>query len=395
MSARPLVAHVVHRFALGGMENGMVNLLNHLPEGHSRHVIICLEGYTDYCRRIRRPDLEMYALNRRTGIDLAVHKRTWQLLRRLRPDVVHTRNLSTLETQAVAAAAGVRGRIHGEHGRDMFDLDGRNRRYNWLRRAMVPLVTRYIAVSQDLEAWLTGTIGAPARKVAQIYNGVDIERFAPRSQPGPRPGPPGFAPPGSFIVGAIGRMAAVKDHETLVRAFIRLVEAVPQARHRLRLMIVGEGLARQRCMALLASAGLAHLAWLPGERADIPELLSAMDVFALPSLGEGISNTLLEAMACGVPVIATDVGGNPELVAAGETGTLVPVGDELTLSRALADYFAHPERARREGQRGRSRVETRFSMQAMVAGYLAVYDEVLGASARPRLAAMRARSFRL
>ncbi|MDA8382456.1 MAG: TIGR03088 family PEP-CTERM/XrtA system glycosyltransferase [Betaproteobacteria bacterium] len=389
------MAHVVHRFALGGMENGMVNLLNHLPEGHSRHVIVCLEGYTDYRERIRRPDLEIHALHRRPGLDPSVYQKAWRLLRRLRPQVVHTRNLSALEIQAVAAAAGVRGRIHGEHGRDIFDLAGTNRRYNWLRRAMAPLVGHYIAVSQDLKAWLTASVGVPEDKVTQIYNGVDIERFAPRGQTRHRLGPPGFATPGSFIIGAIGRMAAVKDHRMLVRAFIRLAQALPQERNRLRLMIVGDGLARQDCIDLLAAAGLAHLAWLPGERADIPELLGAMDVFVLPSLGEGISNTLLEAMACGLPVAATNVGGNPELVTAGETGTLVPAGDDLALARALADYLAHPERARREGQRGRARVEARFSLQAMVASYLAVYDEALASGARARPAAVRARSFRL
>lgn len=377
ISKAPLVVHVIHHFGVGGLENGVVNLINHMPEGRYRHAIVCLQGYSDFRQRIRRHDVEVIALDKQPGKDPGLYFRLWRTLRRLKPDIVHTRNLSALEGQAVAALAGVAARVHGEHGRDVFDLHGANRKYNLLRRGLRPLVGRYIAVSQDLENWLRQTVGVQADRVAQIYNGVDSARFHPRTGERPAIGPAGFTAGNVVVIGSIGRMAAVKDFPTLVRAFLRLLDSEPEARARLRLAIVGEGEAREPCLELLRQGGAADLAWLPGERADTPELLRGMDVFVLPSLGEGTSNTILEAMASGLPVVATNVGGNPELVSEGTTGTLVPPAGADKLAEALRGYIADPERRRLHGQAARAEVERRFSMDAMVNGYLEVYDRVL------------------
>jgi glycosyltransferase involved in cell wall biosynthesis len=170
-------------------------------------------------------------------------------------------------------------------------------------------------------------------------------------------------------------MVAVKDYPTLVRAFIRLGRRSVDAAG-LRLLIVGDGPARGVCQDMLQAAGLAHRAWLPGNRDDTAELLRAMDLFVLPSLGEGISNTILEAMATGLPVIATAVGGNPELVAA-DSGTLFTPGDDAGLATTLLDYEADPERRRREGTLARERIERDFSLARMAAAYQSVYDAAL------------------
>jgi len=185
-------------------------------------------------------------------------------------------------------------------------------------------------------------------------------------------------------------MAEVKDYPSLVRAFLLLVESRPDLRDRLRLVILGDGPARAACLEQLAAAGAAALAWLPGERRDVPALMQSFDVFALPSLGEGISNTILEAMATGLPVVATRVGGNPELVEPGVTGTLVPAHDPPALADALAAYAGDAARRRTEGARARQRAEERFSIGAMVAGYLGVYDAVLAHRGGPVPAARAA-----
>jgi sugar transferase (PEP-CTERM/EpsH1 system associated) len=378
----PLIAHLVSRFDIGGLENGMVNLLNHMPRERYRHAVICLEDFTDFRNRIARQDVAFHALHKRPGKDLDHYRRLWRLLRELRPDLVHTRNLSALEGQFVAALAGVRVRVHGEHGRDVFDLHGTSWKYNVLRRCARPLVHRYIAVSRDLERWLIQTVGVASRQVAQIYNGVDTQRFHPLGV-GPRSvGPAGFASASTILIGSIGRMAAVKDYPTLVRAFLMLTSAEPSLRARLRLVIVGDGPTRSQCLRLLRDGGAESLAWLPGERDDVPELMRGFDVFVLPSLGEGISNTILEAMATGLPVVATRVGGNPELVDDGETGALVPSGDVQALAAALRAHVRHLDRSRRLGAEARRRVEERFSIAAMVAGYLGVYDAALQRNAQ-------------
>jgi sugar transferase (PEP-CTERM/EpsH1 system associated) len=296
--------------------------------------------------------------------------------------IVHTRNIGTLEYLIVAAAAGVPGRIHGEHGRDVYELDGCNHKYNLLRKTVRPFASGYTAVSQNLAQWLVGTIGVATDKVTNIYNGVDAQRFHPRNECRPPLGPVGFVQQGTMVVGTVGRMQTVKDQVTLTRAFVHVIQSNAAAREKLRLVMIGDGPLREECLSLLRAADAEELAWLPGERSDIPEALRAFDLFVLPSISEGISNTILEAMATGLPVIATNVGGNPELVVDRETGFLVPPSNPVSMAEAIGSYLINESRLARHGQAARRRAETRFSMEAMVHGYLRVYDEVLGIKRR-------------
>ena len=351
----------------------MVNLFNSLPAERYRHTVVALTDYSDFRQRITAQPVEFHALHRPPGHDLGWMVRLWKLLRRIEPDLVHTRNLAALEAQFVAAAAGVRATVHGEHGRDVFDLHGRNWKYNLLRRSARPFVSNYIAVSQDLETWLRLAIRVPPRKLHQIYSGVDSTKFHPRE--GARPA---FAHPESIVFGAVGRMVEVKDYPTLTRAFIQLMRQHPERAARARLVIVGEGPARSTCLELLKSTGLAHLAWLPGERHDIAEIMQVFDVFVLPSKNEGVSNTILEALASGLPVIATAVGGNVELVDDGVNGTLVQPGDVAGLAQALLGYLDMPARIAEQGGHARQYAEQRFSIPAMAGAYATVYDQTLG-----------------
>ena len=367
------IVHVVHRFDTGGMENGMVNLFNTLSPQRYRHTVVALTDYSDFRHRITAQPVEFHALHRAPGHGLGWAVRLWKLLRKLKPDLVHTRNLAALEAQFVAALAGIRATVHGEHGRDVFDLYGQNWKYNLLRRAARPFVSNYIAVSRDLETWLRMTIRVPPSKLHQIYNGVDSVKFHPRK--GARPD---FAHPDSIVFGAVGRMVEVKDYPMLTRAFIHLVREQPERAARARLIIVGEGPARSTCLELLKSEGLAHLAWLPGERSDIAEIMQVFDVFVLPSKNEGISNTILEALASGLPVIATAVGGNVELVSDGVNGTLVEPGDVPGMAQALLAYLDSPARIEEHGANARRLAEQSFSIPAMAEAYARVYDKTMG-----------------
>jgi len=376
MSKPSLIAHVVYHFGTGGMENGVVNLINHLPPGRYRHAIVCLTDHTDFRQRIRSDGVSFHDLHKRPGHDLTLYGRLARQLRELRPAIVHTRNLNALEAQFVAAALRVPGRVHGEHGRDVFDLAGRNWKYNLLRRAARPLVHHYIAVSRDLAGWLADTVGVRPARITQIYNGVDSVRFHPCVGDRPAIAPPGFLDGAHLVIGSVGRMVAVKDYPTLIRAFVRLSAVAPDPQG-LRLILVGEGPQRAVCETLVREAGLAGQVWFAGQRDDIAELMRLMDVFVLPSLGEGISNTILEAMATGLPVVASRVGGNQELVRLGETGSLFLAGDSEGLARLLLEYAVDAERRRREGAAARARVEREFALERMAAAYQAVYDEIL------------------
>jgi glycosyltransferase involved in cell wall biosynthesis len=172
-------------------------------------------------------------------------------------------------------------------------------------------------------------------------------------------------------------MSPVKDQLTLARAFIHCLATRPELRQRLRLVMVGDGPLRREAQDLLVSRGVEQLAWLPGARDDVPALLAAMDLFVLPSRNEGISNTILEAMASGLPVIATDVGGNGELVENSVTGRLVPPQSPVAIADAIADYAALDALRVAHGIAGRKRVEGRFSLERMVRDYFDLYEGVL------------------
>jgi sugar transferase (PEP-CTERM/EpsH1 system associated) len=375
--APPLVAHVIYRLDVGGLENGLVNLINHIPVERFRHAIICLTEFSAFRRRLRRSDVPVFALHKPPGNSPVMHFRLWRLLRQLRPDIVHSRNLGALEATVPAMLAGVSVRIHGEHGREVDDLDGRNAKQQVMRRLFKPFVSHYTAVSRDLESYLQQKVGVPRSRIAQIYNGVDSERFHPARERREDLPWAGFAGADKFVIGTVGRMQEVKDQLTLARAFARLVHDLPGAKQRLRLVMIGDGPLREKVRAVLANAGVEQLAWLPGERDDVPQIMRSLDLFVLPSLAEGISNTILEAMASGLPVVATDVGGNPELIEPGITGSLVPRDEPDSMARAMRTYAESAELCRYHGSNARRTIERRFGMEAMAGAYMAVYDNML------------------
>ncbi len=374
---RPLVLHVVYRFDTGGLENGVVNLINHMPSHAYRHAVLALTEVTEFRQRIQRSDVEFISLCKPPGHGVWQYPKLFKLLRQLRPAIVHSRNLAALEVQAPAWAARVPVRIHGEHGRDVGDLDGSNVTYQRVRRCYTPFVHHYMALSRDLAGYLVQKVHVPPEGITQAYNGVDADRFYPA------PGGPAhiaacpFDPSQHWLVGTVGRMQTVKDQVSLAQAFVQALGLAPQLRSRLRLVMVGEGPLRDQARAVLEASGVASLAWLPGERSDVPEIMRGLHAFALPSLAEGISNTVLEAMASALPVVATTVGGNADLVVHGQTGYLVPPARPQAMAARMVELASQPQQARNMGHAGRQRVQSAFSMQAMVATYQAVYDRQL------------------
>jgi sugar transferase (PEP-CTERM/EpsH1 system associated) len=381
MAERPLIAHIIYALSTGGLENGLVNIINRAPADRYRHVIICLTTADAFEQRITAADVTVIQLHKRDGYDFSCYRALRRLLRQLRPAIVHSRNMAALESQLCSVGlAGVK-RVHGEHGREINDLDGSNWKYLLLRRFMRLFVHRYIAVSKDLENWLVAKVGVRAENVRQIYNGVDHHRFAPGTVK-----PLALLPAlwrghdGIVVVGTVGRLTPVKDQQSLLRAVARLRLDDPDLGERLRLLIVGDGPLHATLRQLLEQLSLQDVAWLAGDRKDVPELLQAMDIFVLPSLGEGISNTVLEAMASGLPVVASAVGGNVELVKDGFNGALVPAADPATLAAAIATLAKNSQLRVRQGVNARQFVCEQFDWGRTVGAYIGVYDELLGLS---------------
>jgi sugar transferase (PEP-CTERM/EpsH1 system associated) len=384
--ARRTIVHVVYRFAIGGLENVIVQLVNRLPADRFDHVVLSLTDISDFRDRVTRPGVRFMALDKPPGHAVPLYPRIFRLLRDLRPDVIHTCNLAALEIAPIAWLAGVPLRVHAEHGWDAHDTDGSNTRYRRLRRLYRPFVSRYVAVSQDLHDYLERAIGVPSARRTLIANGVDTDAFHPRDAVAdPAAAIDGWPfGPQDWVAGTVGRLQTVKNQPLLARAFVRLIRSRPAAASHLRLAIVGDGPLRAEVESVLDAGGMRHLAWLPGARNDVAAILRHLDCFVLPSQAEGTSCTLQEAMACGLPAVATAVGGTPGLVHEDTTGHLVPPDDEAALAEALWSVASDPARAARFGRAARRRALDDFALDGMVAQYDALFSAGRSIARMPR-----------
>jgi sugar transferase (PEP-CTERM/EpsH1 system associated) len=396
---RPLLMHVVYRFSVGGLENGLVNLINHLPPQLGRHCVLSLTTVDPlFSKRVTAPGVEFVAINKPPGQTALVLPKVYQHIRGRRPALVHTRNIAALECQLAAWLARVPVRVHGEHGWDVNDLHGTNRGRLYLRRLLKPFVHHQIALSNKTASYLTEKVGIDTARVTEVCNGVDVGCFSP-----PEPDAPAYLPArqsvplgraasfpegapagwtrssGQFVIGTVGRLAAVKNQRLLCEAFLLLQGRDPTFRERGRLLLVGDGPDLPLLKSKLHSA-LPGSVWFCGEQQDVSRWLSAMDLFVLPSLAEGISNSVLEAMACARPVIATSVGGNDELVESGCTGMLLESLNAAELADAIQRYFRQPALCRSHGRKGRERAINRFSIETMVSAYASLYSRLLSGS---------------
>ncbi len=387
-SGRPLIAHVVYRFDVGGLENGVVNLINRLPHDRFDHAVIALTEVTDFRARITRDRVVYHSLHKPPGHGLDLYRKLRRLFRELRPTVVHTRNIAASEAQWPAALAGVPVRVHGEHGWEVGDVHGGKRSRDLQRRLVKPFVHRFVALSGEIRRYLETRVGVAPSRIAQICNGVDVARFAAGDRSAGRPGPVGerFPEDRLFVIGTVGRLSPVKNQRLLVEAFARAGRLAPAFAPNMRLVIAGDGPDRSTIEREVAASGCAARVWMTGSRDDVPALLAGLDLFVLPSLAEGISNTILEAMASGLAVLATRVGGNAELVTAGSTGTLVASDDADAMAAAIVDYLIHPDRVDVQGANAREIAVARFSIDSMVGQYADLYERLIAERARPRVA---------
>ena len=371
-SAR-MIAHVIPTLRIAGLETTVARLTDRLGAGLT-HVVITPGA--DGPLRDRFPKgIPVIAMAERHRPDRWNALRMARLFRSLRPDIVHSRNWSCIDAIIGARLAGVPVVIHSEHGRESNDPEGRNAMRRVGRRLLGPMVTQFVTVSRDLARWLVEDIGLPSRKVLSIRNGVDLLQFSPRGRQAARAALGIEAD--RVVIGTVGRLDPVKDQVGLVEAFSGLAED-PRA----ILVIVGDGPCRRALETKVADLGLGGRVRLLGEREDVPVILAALDVFVLSSVGEGMSNAILEAMATGLPVVATGVGGNPELVVDGTTGFLVEPRSPAALAGPLRRYLADPAVLARHGAAARGLAEAEFSLERMVGEYEQLYRRFLGSGGR-------------
>jgi sugar transferase (PEP-CTERM/EpsH1 system associated) len=355
---------------IGGLESIVVDLVREGRRLGQDVAVVCLEGPGVLAQEVEAQGARLDSLHKPPGIRLEMFGRLRSLFRELRPDVVHTHQIGALFYAGPAARrAGVPVVVHTEHGKH-YDRPSRTR---WLGRLAGRRAARFFCVSADIAAAAEAHRIVPRRKLHVVPNGIDTDRFRDRGEGNGVRTSLGI-PPGAPVVGTVGRLCEIKRQDLLIRAF-QQVRARPAEAH---LLFVGDGPWMGPLRELVAGLGLSERAHFAGYQPRPAPYLQAMDVFALTSRSEGMPLVVLEAWAAGVPVVATRVGGLPELVDDGRTGILVDFGDEAALAHALGGLIADPSRARRVGEAGRERVESRYSLRRMAGEYQRHYDELLG-----------------
>jgi sugar transferase (PEP-CTERM/EpsH1 system associated) len=360
--------HAVFSLETGGLENGVVNLCNRLDPERFQASICVFQGGGELESRVDPERVELLTLRRLRNNDPSLPFRlAWQLWRH-RIDVLHTHSWGTLMEGVIAAKlARTPVVVHGEHG--IMETRPRNVR---LQRLMWSRTQQVTAVARPLADRMADLVGYSRKRIQVIPNGVDTVRFSPRPQERNEARRHFGLPQSNLVVGMVARMVPVKNHRGVLDAVADLVEAgMP-----ITLALAGDGPLLGELQRIAGELGLQGRVRFLGDVANVDRFLESLDLFVLNSLSEGMSNTVLEAMACGLPVVATTVGANTDLVVEGQTGLLIPPNDCAALRHAIAVLAADSPLRESMGNQGRARVERLHGMEKMVRDYSQLYDEL-------------------
>jgi sugar transferase (PEP-CTERM/EpsH1 system associated) len=362
------IMHVVEAFGVGGgVENGIANLVNFMDPDQFEHVLCGVFKVGPQMERYS-PRVKVLCLNQPRKPFSTQVPALRRAIRELKPDVVHSRNWGALESVAAGRFSRGCAVIHSEHGFEV-DPSAEPARRSAIRRIAFELADRVFAVSDHLRQNLCSRTGYALQKMGVIHNGVDMSRFRPDPAARQRFRSKLGIPADVFCMGCVGRLSKIKDYPTILNACDSMSPSADW-----RLLIAGTG-AEETTLKRFAADRPAlrdRVIWV-GATSRVPEVLSALDVYVLPSITEGISNSLLEAMATHVPVVVTQTGGNTEVVVDGESGLLFPVGAVEELSRLLTELRDNPAVRSRLALGALEGVKREFSLDAMVRQYEELY----------------------
>ncbi len=367
------IGYIINSLGYGGVEKYVVDLVNHIDKEKFIPIIFCLQQKGPLRDSIKRK-MTIYEIGKRKGNDPILPIRLGRLFRQEDIAIVHSNNWSTFAESVVArwiARAPVM--VHIQHGLEMNDAEAKSKikRYkrNRIRQILSHFTDQIVVVSNATKEFVCGEWGTSEKKVRLVYNGVDLsyhknvgkDKRNIRNQLG--------IEKDDLIIGSVGRLMRVKNYTCLIKAFGR----VSANTRKVKLLIIGDGPEREELTSLIRELNLGDQTILLGHRPDVKELLTAMDIFVLSSISEGVSIALLEAMACSLPIVATNVGGNPEVIETNKSGLLANSNDPEALSSAIDMLIADPARRKDLGKNARVRVEERFALRRMVDDYERLY----------------------
>jgi len=369
-TGRLRVLHVLSCLGLGGTEHGVLKIIRGLGDDEFEHQICAVRGIDESFAHQMKIEAKMSAVGtREPGFQFPLF-RLARLMKQFRPHVVHTRNFGALEAIPAARMTRVPVAIHSEHGYELETLKGLPLRRRIVCSAFYALADQVFTVTEDLRDYYSRQAWLSPKRFRVIYNGVNTDLFRPRPEIAASLRSALGISAGRVVIGSVGRIVPIKDYKTLLQATEILVR---QGRD-VQVLLVGSGpeLPKLREEAA-ASPELAGRILFLGASDGIPDLLNAMDVFVLPSISEGMSNTILEAMATGLPPVVTRAGGNPELVEDGRVGCLFNPGDVQALAGLLSRLADETVLRRRYGQAARQRAVEHFSLAVMMRHYRDLY----------------------
>ena len=382
-SGRIKVCQVLYGLGIGGIETLAVKLFNRMDRDQFEHVVINLTPADDLVSEIEPGAAKLYFLNKGPGTDLRIFPEITRIMLREKPDVIHTRNWTTLVEGVVPSlAARVPGRVHSFDGLNADNLGEEPARRIWAQRLLLKSVQKIVARSEAMRDAMAQQLKLDPSTIQLIADGIDLARYdkpldrlAIRAKFGIGADDP--------VVGIVARLDPVKDHRTLFRAVARVVPEAP----RLKVLVVGGGPIEAELRAEVSGSPIAGNVIFTGPQLDVPSLYHAMDYYAQPSLYEGVSGSILEAMSAYLPVLSTAVGGTVDIVKEDFNGHLVPSGDDAGLAAGLLRLVREPAHARALGKNGRQFVEDHYSLARVIALYSRVYRDACGShgDVRPHL----------
>jgi glycosyltransferase involved in cell wall biosynthesis len=371
----PRILHVINSFDIGGNERFVVELLRRLDRAEFEQAVCVPDRGRDYtfdlkqlCESLAVP---IHVIEARGNLDRGIGRRLKALMAAGGYDVVHTHLvLSQYWGRRAAMAAGVGRIISSEQNAYRFKVWPP---FRWIEQRLTRSTECVVACSEHVRRHLIRRVGLPREKITLVYNGVDTEAFSPRQGAAD---PVRIAVreelgvgPDEKLIGTVGHLNRQKGHDVLIGAFADLVRQEPAA----RLVIAGRGPLRRRLEALAVRRGVEGKVTFAGLVSDVARFLKGLDLFAFPSRWEGFGIALIEAMASGLPVVASATGGIREIVEDGVSGRLVPAGDRAALAEALLSVLRDADRARGLAQHGLARIRKRFSLARTVEQMAAIY----------------------
>jgi len=360
------IVHVLSSFGVGGQERVALDLASWQRRQGQRVIAVSVADGPEgpLAEAFRANGVETFNVPKGPGVDVQLPFRLAKVFTHVGIDVVHTHNPHALVYGAPAASLARAASVHSKHG-----MNPDTARRLWLRRSVSTLVDAYVAVTPALARAALDARETSAERLHVIPNGVDLSRFVPDPAARERVRAELGILPSAWVVGTVGRLAPEKNQALLLRAMMPLLD------ERRQLVIVGDGPERAALTALAAESWRSEYCHLVGARSDVERYLAAFDVFALSSVTEGLPLVLLEAMATGVPVVSTEVGGIADLIERGVSGVLVPSNDEQELRRQLLFLANFPTAALRLGAAGRKSALAKYSLEQMAERYQALYEE--------------------